>query len=222
MRLFDLKKNRKVSLFDLDQTLLKENGSCEFGTYLFKHHVFPLSSMLYYVGCYAFHKVGKLSMQSLHKKIFSSLFRGKPADPFKQLAASFIKEKFDDMLYLPAVQRLNNAKREGHYTGILSSSPDFLVQLMATHFEVDEWAATFYITDKNDNFVKVSEIMCGDAKSRYLYSLSEKLEIPTSDFTAYSDSYLDLPFLEAAGTAVGVNPDNKLRAICKKNQWEII
>lgn len=217
-----MKKSRKVSLFDLDQTLLKENGSYQFGAYLYKHNVFPLSSMLYYVGCYSLHRVGKLSMQGLHEKIFSSLFRNKPSSLFKELAAAFIKEKFDEMLYLPAVQRLNNAKREGHYTGILSSSPDFLVQLMAERFEVDEWAATSFITNKNDDFVSISEIMHGDLKSRYLHTLSERLEIPLSDFIAYSDSHLDIPFLEAAGTAVGVNPDNKLRAICKKNQWEII
>jgi len=213
---------RKVSLFDLDQTLLKDNGSFQFGIYLYKHKAFSFASMLYYVICYALHKLNCMPMQRLHEKIFGSLFKGKSSSTFNQLAKEFLDQQFDSMCYPPAIQKLQEAKKSGHFTVILSSSPDFLVKLIANRLNVDAWAATSFLVDNNDNFWKISNVMHGECKSRYMHSLSKKLAISIGNFIAYSDSYLDLPFLKAAGRAVGVNPDKKLKSICKKNQWEII
>lgn len=213
---------RKVSLFDLDHTLFKENGSYQFGIYLYRQKIFSFPSVLYYAGCYALHKIGCLSMHNLHERIFNSLFLNKSARQFMQLAEAFLKEKFNSMLYSPAVQKLEEAKRAGHFTAIFSSSPDFLVSLIARRFNVHEWVATSFLQDENNNFSELCEVMEGNVKTHYLHVLSQKLDILPGDFTAYSDSYCDLPFLEAAGTAVGVNPDKKLREICKKNQWQII
>jgi phosphoserine phosphatase len=61
-----------------------------------------------------------------------------------------------------------------------------------------------------------------EGKATFLQALSTKMGIPIDEITAYSDSFLDLPFLKEAGHAVGVNPDNKLRAMCNQYQWDII
>ena len=37
--------------------------------------------------------------------------------------------------------------------------------------------------------------------------------------TAYSDSHTDLPFFEAVGNPVAVNPDRELRRICAERGW---
>lgn len=211
-----------MSLFDLDHTLLNKNSSFQFGIYLYRQKVLPLSSVLYYVSCYSFHKLSFLSLQKLHRKIFSRLFLGKSSSKFIQLAEAFVKEKFESMLYFPAVRELEEAKKSGHFTAIFSSSPDFLVSLIARRFKVHEWVATRLHKDDKGHFSTLSEVVEGKLKSHYLRSLSQKLNIQPKDFTAYSDSYHDLPFLNAAGIAIGVNPDRRLKQICKKNQWQII
>ena len=40
--------------------------------------------------------------------------------------------------------------------------------------------------------------------------------------TAYSDSHTDLPFLEAVGNPVVVNPDRKLRRIASERGWPVL
>jgi phosphoserine phosphatase len=40
--------------------------------------------------------------------------------------------------------------------------------------------------------------------------------------TAYSDSHTDLPFLEAVGHPVAVNPDRKLRRIASQRGWPVL
>src|ERR671914_191201 len=49
---------------------------------------------------------------------------------------------------------------------------------------------------------------------------AEDIELPRS--TAYSDSHTDLPFLEAVGNAVAVNPDRELRRIALDRGWPIL
>src|SRR3954451_25472633 len=40
--------------------------------------------------------------------------------------------------------------------------------------------------------------------------------------TAYSDSYSDVPFLEAVGHPVAANPDRKLRRIAAERGWPVV
>jgi HAD superfamily hydrolase (TIGR01490 family) len=215
-------KYRGASLFDLDHTLLKDNSSYRFGAYLYKHKKIPLSSMLYFVGCYGLHKVGKLSLQGLHEQIFIKLFKNRSLAEFQKYSHTFLDESFESMIYSPALEKLNEAKRMGQLTVILSSSPDFLVKLFAERFGVDRWAGTRYLTNSQQNLTAISEILDGEGKAKFLHALSKEMEIPTAEITAYTDSFLDLPFLKEAGHAVGVNPDNKLRAMCHQYQWDII
>lgn len=211
-----------ASLFDLDKTLLTVNCSYRFGVYLYKKKYLSLFSMLYLLGCYSLHKLGLLSMQSLHTKVFENFFKGRHAETIKKMAADFINETFDTFLYSPAVHKLRLAQSAGHFTSILSSSPDFLVKLFAQRFNVDEAYSTHYIVGNHEKFMEINNVLIGDLKARYVNELIIKLGIPRSQISAYSDSILDLSFLETAGIPVGVNPDKELRAICLKNEWEII
>jgi phosphoserine phosphatase len=40
--------------------------------------------------------------------------------------------------------------------------------------------------------------------------------------TAYSDSHTDLPFLEAVGHPVAVNPDRALRRVARDRRWPVL
>jgi HAD superfamily hydrolase (TIGR01490 family) len=62
----------------------------------------------------------------------------------------------------------------------------------------------------------------GAGKAAALRELAEAegLDLPAS--TAYSDSHTDLPFLEAVGNPVAVNPDRKLRRIARERGWRTL
>jgi HAD superfamily hydrolase (TIGR01490 family) len=59
----------------------------------------------------------------------------------------------------------------------------------------------------------------GVGKARALQELATAEGLDLSASTAYSDSYTDLPFLEAVGHPVAVNPDRKLRRIARARGW---
>ena len=62
----------------------------------------------------------------------------------------------------------------------------------------------------------------GEGKAQALRELAEAEGIDLSASTAYSDSYSDVPFLEAVGHPVAVNPDRRLRRIARARAWPTI
>lgn len=178
--------------------------------------------MLYVGSCYGLHKLGLLSISDVQTKIFNCIFQGKSLEQIEKYAVTFIENSFDHIQYKPAVQRLKQAQASGHHTVILSSSPDFLVQILAQKFNVNAWKASCYQVDDNKKFSKISHVFSSDDKAHYVENERITRGISKQQTTAYSDSILDLSFLNAVGYPIGVNPDRKLKAICKRNQWEIL
>jgi HAD superfamily hydrolase (TIGR01490 family) len=62
----------------------------------------------------------------------------------------------------------------------------------------------------------------GEGKAHALRELAAAEEIDLDASTAYSDSYSDVPFLEAVGHPVAVNPDRRLRRIARQRGWPTI
>ena len=62
----------------------------------------------------------------------------------------------------------------------------------------------------------------GQGKADAVRELAAAEDIDLTRSTAYSDSHTDLPFLEAVGRSVVVNPDRELRRIARERGWPIL
>jgi HAD superfamily hydrolase (TIGR01490 family) len=60
----------------------------------------------------------------------------------------------------------------------------------------------------------------GKAQALRELAVAERLDLERS--TAYSDSYSDVPFLEAVGHPVAANPDRRLRRIAAERGWPVV
>jgi len=212
----------KISVFDLDHTLLKVNSSSEFGIYLFRQKIISLSTLSMCLMNYFFHKFCNLSIKKLHKNIFAILFNGKSSSEINCQVTRFLNLKFTSFIRHSALQRLQIARQRGDYLVILSSSPNFLVEPIARLFGVNEWVATQYCENESKDLSYISSFCQGEDKADFVKLLSARFDIPLTAFTMYSDSYLDLPAMLIVGQAVGVSPDRKLKKICFQKGWEIL
>lgn len=218
-------KGCQASFFDLDHTLLKVNSSYSFGKFLYHHGVMSTFQLLQLVPAYFLHKAGIFSLSYLHHITFKKFFMGLPRPFFKKLVDLFLNENFEKMLYLPAFERLNDAKQSGHFVAILSNSPDFLVEGFAKKLDVPYFESSVYGIDKAHRFSHIKHLMQGSDKAACVARAIKTFELSNDNISIYSDSILDLAFLLCSGKKgkkVGVNPDKKLRALCQKNNWEII
>ena len=219
----DLTSNPKfLSAFDLDHTLLKGNGSVRFGLYLYQKGVFGFSTLLRLFASYTTFKMGYSSIEQLHERVFSLVMRGKAKEMISQWVLPFIEETLESFFYPPMLRRFQDAQRAGHHTLLLSSSPDFLVEAIARYLKVDGWKGSVYSIDADNRFSHISQILLSSSKVSCVREVSAKLAIPKKQIIVYSDSYLDLAFLQEAGHAVAVRPDRRLYAFSKKMHWEIV
>jgi HAD superfamily hydrolase (TIGR01490 family) len=62
----------------------------------------------------------------------------------------------------------------------------------------------------------------GEGKAEAVRDLATAEDIDLARSTAYSDSHTDLPFLEAVGRPVAVNPDRELLRIARERGWPIL
>ncbi len=211
-----------VHVFDLDHTLLSANSSYRFGAYLYQKGFFSSSLLLKCLRDYACHCYLGMSMQTLHDKIFTYLFKGCLLEEIRCLVHLFLNQSLSSLIYKPAMERLEEAQRRKEKVFILSSSPDFLVQAIAHHLGVSDWKGTTYQVDSEGYFFAVSSVLTGEKKREDIENWADQENFSLCDIIAYSDSYLDLPLLNQVGKAVGVRPDRRLRNICLKKGWEIL
>ena len=211
-----------ISLFDLDHTLFCGNSSTRFGAYLAKkRRITPFQA----IGCavdYIRHLALGMPLRDLHERAFERIFRGLSFDMIQKDVQTFLSGHWQDLIHPPAVERLKAAQQQGHHTVILSNSPQFLVRPIAERFAVDEWHATEYGVDQDRNFSEISCFIEGEDKASLVLSIAAKLGLTVGDTVAFSDSYLDLPFLTAAGQAVVVRPDRRLHQVALERKWEVL
>jgi HAD superfamily hydrolase (TIGR01490 family) len=62
----------------------------------------------------------------------------------------------------------------------------------------------------------------GVGKANALRALAAAEGLDLAESTAYSDSYSDVPFLEAVGHPIAANPDRKLRRIAAERGWPVV
>lgn len=67
----------------------------------------------------------------------------------------------------------------------------------------------------------VGEMLHGRAKAHAVRALAASEGLDLRRCTAYSDSSNDVPMLSAVGTAVAVNPDQRLREAARSRGWEV-
>jgi HAD superfamily hydrolase (TIGR01490 family) len=205
-----------IAVFDLDGTLLKKNSSFAFCRFLCKqgfisHRDLTFCSYIYLRHCYF-----GLSLWDLHALTFDRLFRGVSLASLQAFIRAFTAEHLEALWYQPALSRLKSIQQEGADCVILSNSPRFLVAEIAKKINIESVYATEYHINDSAKLTSLASLMDGSKKASLMQQWVKKRTI------AFSDSPLDLPFLEAATIKVAVNPKRALKKIAKARGWEIL
>lgn len=216
------KKIDHIYFFDLDHTLLRCNCSFRFGGFLFLRKKISFWVMLSLVWSYCLHKVGLIGVNQMHQNAFKKFFLKKEAGEIEALSDLFVSEYFQKMVNPDLVPLLNQIQTSGGYTVLFSSSPDFLVKRFAQKMQLSDWKATSYTVDSSGLFSEVSFVFEGEQKASSVEEFVKEFFLKIENTTAYSDSHLDLQFLQKVGIPIAVNPTAKLRSYAKKKCWKVI
>ena len=202
---------------DVDGTLTKANISFAFGRFLYRKGRISWLQALQAAVRYAAHKIGLLSVPSLHKGMFASLFAKKDRREIEQEVVQFWNENWHTLIRSSVLEELDHLRDQR--IALLSASPDFLVGEAAKRLGIHEWYATEYLTDSEGKFQRIGRVVTGEEKAKIVQEVKKKGD---NAIMALTDSMLDLPLLGEAAIVVVVSPEGKLARLAKERGWRIV
>ncbi|MCL2625519.1 MAG: HAD-IB family hydrolase [Cystobacterineae bacterium] len=117
-------------------------------------------------------------------------------------------------LYRPgALEALKQQRQAGCLCILLSSTTQYLGELVAADLGLDGCLANVLETDAEGRLSgRVEGIVCyGRGKLHKAQAKLAELNVAIEDCSFYTDSYADLPVMEAVGSPVAVNADMRLK-----------
>jgi HAD superfamily hydrolase (TIGR01490 family) len=126
------------------------------------------------------------------------------------------------LVYAEPLQLIQHHKERGEKVYVVSATLQEIVEHIADDLGLDgAIGSTCEIVD-GVYTGKSLRAAHGEGKADALRTLAAKANLDLDASTAYSDSYSDMPFLEAVGHPVAVNPDRRLRRIARARGWPTI
>src|SRR3954471_263742 len=126
------------------------------------------------------------------------------------------------IIYAEALELIEEHKAAGRRVFIVSASPEEIVEPLAGYLGVDEAISSHATVDADGRYTgEMAVYAYGPYKADIMRDLAEAQGIDLEASYAYSDSYTDIPMLEAVGHPVAVNPDRVLLKVARDRGWEV-
>lgn len=216
--------NRRLALFDLDNTLLAGDSDHAWGEFLISRNlVDEVAHREANDRFYADYLAGTLDIHAWLAFTLGPVrkFAKRQRD---ELLAEFLDECVRPMVLEDGLELVREHRRTGDFRMILTATNDLITRPIAKLFEVDALLATEAEIVDDAITGRIRGAPCfreGKVKKlRDWLARNGGFEIGNSVF--YSDSINDLPLLEFAGEAVAVDPDDELRQIARERSWKIL
>jgi len=211
----------KLTIFDLDNTLLAGDSDRAWGQYIVEKKIvsdaFLVESEKFYNSYYE----GDLDIDGFLAFCLKPLTENKLSE-LLELRKGFIEDKIKPMMLEEAIRTVEQKKIEGPVI-IATATNSFVTRPIADLFKIKDLIATEFVIKDNEFTGEVDGIPCfREGKVKKVEEWVEANGYDLSSATFYSDSFNDLPLLEKVETAIVVDGDDKLIEQAKNNDWECI
>ena len=150
------------------------------------------------------------------------ILAGLPVEELQTLVAEALEPVLKPLVYRDALAVVGVHGGRGEPVYVVSATLQEIVDELARDLGFDgALGSTCEVTDGRYTG-RVLRACHGEGKARAVRDLADAEGLDLADSTAYSDSHTDLPFLEAVGHPVAVNPDRELRRIAAERRWPVL
>jgi HAD superfamily hydrolase (TIGR01490 family) len=213
-----------AAFFDLDRTLISRSSSLSLAP--------------------AFHRRGLLRRRDRTKAMLAQLvfirygagtsrvgqtaetamafLKGLPVEVMREIVAEAVDSAFKPHVYRDALDLVARHRERGEKSFVVSAALQEIVDALVADLGFDAGVGSTAEVVDGRYTGRLVRRLDGRAKADALVTLAEEEDLDLAESTAYSDSASDVPFLEAVGHAVAVNPDRKLRAIAAERGWRVL
>ncbi len=212
-----------LAIFDLDNTLLSCDSDFEWGQFLVKKNLVDAKEYdkanRYFYDAY---QQGTLDIAEFSAFSFKPLSM-QSMETLKQLHDEYMQTVIKPHITKQSRALIQQHKERGDTLMIITATNSFITRPIAKELGINHLLATEPKIIDGQYTTQIDGIPCfkeGKVKRLELWLKESNEDLKGSIF--YSDSHNDLSLLEKVDTAVAVDPDDTLREIAMKRNWEII
>lgn len=221
----DARKSPVMVFADIDNTLIHGASIYLFGMEAWRsgfikwHHVIPA----------LFHQRSFIRKGETQKRIKSTRERGQAilaghtVEDFRSVGESAWRRSIARKVFPEIQQILTDHVDSGHEVWLVSASPHALAEIIARDLRfAGALGTTLETIDDVFTGEIVGELLHGPLKAEAAINHATQRGAELQDCFAYSDSFADVPLLEAVGNPVAVNPDHALLRHATAKAWPIM
>jgi HAD superfamily hydrolase (TIGR01490 family) len=209
-----------AAFFDLDRTLLRRSSALALAGSFREHGVIGRGQLAKAAAWQLLFAARGAGAETVRKAAEDGLMvlKGFRVDELQTLVVGAMEPVLKPLVYSGPLELVARHRERGEPVYIVSATLQEIVDELARELGFDgAVGSTCEIAD--GVYTGRSLRAChGEGKADAIRELGFDL----ADSTAYSDSHTDLPFLEAVGRPVAVNPDRALREIASERGWRIV
>ncbi len=214
----------KLIIFDLDNTILNGDSDYSWINFLINEnyvdkHEYEKRNQYFYDQYYE----GNLDYDEWAEFALSTI-KGKTPFDLEEPLSKFLSTVIEPMINIYALRLLHNHHHDNDIMLLASATNSVLVEPIARRLGFENIVATeVEIIDGVYTGKVYGRPALGQGKLTKVEEWAAQNNIKDfKDAIFYSDSINDLPLLSEVGVPIAVNPDDQLRNLSIKNNWEVI
>jgi len=216
--------SRAAAFFDLDRTLLRRSSALALAGSFRQHGVIGRGQLAKAAAWQLLFAARGAGAETVRKAAEDGLMilKGFRVDDLRTLVATAMEPILKPLVYQEPLHLATRHRERGEPVYIVSATLQEIVEELARELGFDgAIGSTCEIVDGVYTGRSIRGAH-GEGKATAIRELAEQEGLDLAASTAYSDSHTDLPFLEAVGNPVVVNPDRELRRIAVERDWPIL
>lgn len=159
----------------------------------------------------------------LFNEVFYREYRGMKRAWLEGLASRQFDERIRAEIY-PGAKALVDADRaQGYRLVLVTGGLDFDLGPVRRYFGFDDVICNFLVFRDGTATGEVAPpLIAEEGKQAALAAYCREYNVDAAQSKAYSDSFSDVPMLEAVGRPAAVHPDRRLRRVARERGWPIL
>jgi len=151
-----------------------------------------------------------------------AVLRGFSVEEMQELVADAMEPVLKPLVYAEPLALARRHRERGERVYVVSAALQEIVDALVSELEFDGGVGSACRVEDGVYTGEVLRSLHGVEKADALRELAARDGLDLGASTAYSDSHGDLPFLEAVGHPVAVNPDRELRRAAAARGWPML
>ncbi|HEX6951224.1 MAG TPA: HAD family hydrolase [Gaiellaceae bacterium] len=213
-----------AAFFDLDRTLLRRSSALALAGSFRERGLISRRQLLQAAAWQLLFVARGASHEAVRRGAEDGLrvLAGYRPEELRELVADAMEPVLRPLVYAEPLSLVERHRARGERVYVVSATLQEIVEAIADDLGFDGALGTVCEVRDGRYTGRALRALHADAKADCVRALAESEGLDLAECTAYSDSHTDLPFLEAVGHPLAVNPDRELRRIARERGWPVL